>query len=108
MGAGHSYDLTSGVTHLIVGETSTAKYKFVARERPDVVVLQPEWVEAVRQSWIKGGDTNIQELEEQYKLPTFAGTAICITGFEDSEYAGHCHDQTNSDDDLPQWRFESI
>ncbi|KAL4795872.1 hypothetical protein BDV19DRAFT_362229 [Aspergillus venezuelensis] len=86
MGAGHSYDLTSGVTHLIVGETSTAKYKFVARERPDVVVLQPEWVEAVRQSWIKGGDTNIQELEEQYKLPTFAGTAICITGFEDMAF----------------------
>ncbi|KAL4936662.1 hypothetical protein BDV06DRAFT_204574 [Aspergillus oleicola] len=86
MGSGHSYDLTSDVTHLIVGETSTAKYKFVARERPDVVVLQPEWVEAVRQSWMTGGDTNIQELEEQYKLPTFAGTAICITGFEDMAF----------------------
>ncbi|KAL4901645.1 hypothetical protein BDW74DRAFT_187267 [Aspergillus multicolor] len=85
MGAGHSYDLTSEVTHLLVGETSTAKYKFVARERSDVVVLRPEWVEAVRQSWMQGGDTNLQALEEEYKLPTFAGTAICITGFEDME-----------------------
>ncbi|RDW63154.1 BRCT domain protein [Aspergillus mulundensis] len=85
MGAGHSYDLTSEVTHLLVGETSTEKYKFVARERSDVVVLRPEWVEAVRQSWMQGGDTNMQALEEEYKLPTFAGTAICITGFEDLE-----------------------
>ncbi|KAL4930934.1 BRCT domain protein [Aspergillus undulatus] len=86
MGAAHCYDLTSDVTHLLVGETSTAKYKFVARERPDIVVLQPEWVEAVRQSWMKGGDTNIQALEERYKLPTFTGCAICITGFEDMAF----------------------
>ncbi|KAL4920553.1 BRCT domain-containing protein [Aspergillus aurantiobrunneus] len=89
MGAGHNYDLTSDVTHLLVGETNTPKYKFVARERPDVVVLQPEWVEAVRQSWMQGGDTNIHELEEQYKLPTFTGTAICITGFEDMAFRNH-------------------
>lgn len=85
MGAGHNYDLTSEVTHLLVGDTSTPKYKYVARERPDVVVLQPEWVEAVRQSWMKGGDTNIRDLEDKYKLPTFAGTAICTTGFGDSK-----------------------
>ncbi|KAI9375263.1 BRCT domain-containing protein [Aspergillus egyptiacus] len=83
MGARHNYDLTSDVTHLLVGETDTPKYKFVARERPDVVVLKPEWVEAVRQSWMQGGDTDIHALEEKYKLPTFTGTAICITGFED-------------------------
>ncbi|KAL4998688.1 BRCT domain-containing protein [Aspergillus recurvatus] len=83
MGAGHNYDLTSDVTHLIVGETSTEKYKFVARERSDVVVLRPDWIEAVRQSWMQGGDTDIHALEEQYRLPTFFGTVICITGFED-------------------------
>ncbi|KAL4868075.1 hypothetical protein BDV12DRAFT_170310 [Aspergillus spectabilis] len=89
MGAGHSYDLTSDVTHLLVGETNTPKYKFVARERPDVVVLQPEWVDAVRQSWIQGGDTNIHALEEKYRLPTFTGTAICITGFEDMAFRNY-------------------
>ncbi|KAL4747865.1 hypothetical protein BDW72DRAFT_181780 [Aspergillus terricola var. indicus] len=83
MGASHNYDLTSDVTHLIVGEISTEKYKFVARERSDIVVLRPEWIEAVRQSWMQGGDTDIRALEEQYRLPTFSGTAICITGFED-------------------------
>lgn len=84
MGATHKYDLTSDVTHLVVGEVNSPKYKFVARERPDVAVLRPEWVEAVRQSWMQGGDTDIRMLEEQYKLPTFAGLSICITGFEDS------------------------
>ncbi|KAL2838807.1 hypothetical protein BJY01DRAFT_32462 [Aspergillus pseudoustus] len=83
MGAEHSYDLTSGVTHLLIGEINTPKYKFVARERSDVVVLRKEWVEAVRQSWIKGGDTDIHALEEHYKFPTFFGLAISITGFED-------------------------
>ncbi|KAL3474143.1 BRCT domain-containing protein [Aspergillus californicus] len=83
MGASNKYDLTSDVTHLIVGDTNTPKYKFVARERPDILVLKPEWVESVRQSWMQGGDTDIHALEEHYKLPTFTGTAICITGFDD-------------------------
>lgn len=85
MGATHKYDLTSDVTHLLVGEVNTPKYKFVARERPDVTVLRPEWVQAVRESWMQGGDTNIRALEERYKLPVFEGLSICITGFEDSE-----------------------
>lgn len=85
MGATLKLDLTSDVTHLIVGEINTAKYKFVARERADVTVLKPEWVEAVRQSWMQGEDTDVRGLEEQYKFPTFAGLCICITGFEDSK-----------------------
>ena len=86
MGATLKLDLTSDVTHLIVGEINTAKYKFVARERADVTVLKPEWVEAVRQSWMQGEDTDVRGLEEQYKFPTFAGLCICITGFEDSKW----------------------
>ncbi|GAD93196.1 conserved hypothetical protein [Paecilomyces variotii No. 5] len=89
MGATHKFDLTSDVTHLLVGETNTPKYKYVARERSDVIVLMPEWVEAVRQSWIQGGDTDIKALEEQYKFPTFAGLSICITGFDDLAFRNH-------------------
>jgi DNA replication regulator DPB11 len=85
MGATHKFDLTSDVTHLLVGDTNTPKYKYVARERSDVTVLTPEWIEAVRQSWMQGGDTNLQALEEKYKLPTFYGLAICITGFDDGK-----------------------
>ncbi|KAE8380864.1 BRCT domain-containing protein [Aspergillus bertholletiae] len=92
MGATLKLDLTSDVTHLIVGEINTAKYKFVARERADVTVLKPEWVEAVRQSWMQGEDTDVRGLEEQYKFPTFAGLCICITGFEDMAFRNYIQD----------------
>lgn len=83
MGATHKFDLTTDVTHLIVGEVNTPKYKFVARERADVAVLKPEWIEAVRQAWMQGGDTDIRTLEERYKLSTFGGLLIASTGFEE-------------------------
>ncbi|KAK2798625.1 hypothetical protein FQN50_008783 [Emmonsiellopsis sp. PD_5] len=86
MGAVHKFDLTSDVTHLIVGEINTPKYKYVAKERSDIKVLKAEWVEAVRASWVQGGDTNLHRLEEEYRYPTFTGLSICLTGFEDMHY----------------------
>lgn len=85
MGAVHKLDLTSDVTHLIVGNVDTPKYKYVAKERPDVKVVLAEWVDAVRDSWMQGGDTNVAALEEEYRVPTFFGLRICLTGFEDSK-----------------------
>jgi DNA replication regulator DPB11 len=85
MGAIEQPDLTSDVTHLLVGATDSPKYKFVARERNDVLVLKPEWIEAVRELWMQDEDTDTQALEEEYKLPAFFGLTICITGFSDSE-----------------------
>ncbi|EGE04342.1 BRCT domain-containing protein [Trichophyton equinum CBS 127.97] len=89
MGAIHKFDLTSDVTHLIVGDINTPKYKYVAKKRTDVKVIRAEWVEAVRSSWIQGGDTDIHALEAEYKLPTFFGLSVCITGFEDSDFRSH-------------------
>jgi DNA replication regulator DPB11 len=86
MGAVHKFDLTSDVTHLIVGNIDTPKYKYVAKERPDVKVVLPAWVEAVRESWMTGGDTNVAALESKYRVPTFYGLKICVTGFEDREF----------------------
>ena len=83
MGALHKLDLTSDVTHLIVGDTDTPKYKFVAKERPDVKCLLPSWIDAVRQSWLDGGETKVEALEAEHKVPTFYGLRICVTGFED-------------------------
>ncbi|MCJ1478849.1 hypothetical protein MMC13_007533 [Lambiella insularis] len=83
MGAIHHLDLTSDVTHLIVGAVDTPKYKYVAKERPDVKCLLPEWVDAVRQSWMGGGETDVEALELQFRLPTFFGLRVCVTGFDD-------------------------
>lgn len=83
MGAVNKYDLTSDVTHLIVGDSDTPKYRFVARERPDVKCLIPTWIDAVRQSWMDGGETDVDALEIVHRLPTFMGRNICVTGFDD-------------------------
>ena len=82
MGAIHKFDLTSDVTHLLVGDLDTPKYKFVAREREDVKCLLPEWVEAVRDSWMEGGKTDVEAFENKYRVPTFHGLRICVTGFD--------------------------
>ncbi|KAF3483384.1 BRCT domain-containing protein [Arthroderma uncinatum] len=96
MGAIHKFDLTSDVTHLIVGDINTPKYKYVAKERNDVKVLRAEWVEAVRSSWILGGDTDIRTLEVEYQLPPFFGLSICITGFEDMDFRNHLQKTVSS------------
>lgn len=86
MGAVTKYDLTSDVTHLIVGDCKTPKYMFVAKERPDVKCLLPTWIDAVRQSWMDGGETDVEALEIAHNLPTFEGRRICLTGFDDGMY----------------------
>jgi DNA replication regulator DPB11 len=83
MGAQHKYDLTSEVTHLIVGEYDTPKYRYVAKERPDVKVLTPHWVEAVRQLWMEDKAIDMEALEMENRLPTFDSLRICLTGFDD-------------------------
>ncbi|EXJ75132.1 uncharacterized protein A1O5_01828 [Cladophialophora psammophila CBS 110553] len=83
MGAEHKLDLTSDTTHLIVGSTDTLKYQYVAREREDIKVLRPEWIEAVRDHWIKDLPLDLDALTQQFRVPTLAGLKICITGFDD-------------------------
>lgn len=83
MGAVHKLDLTSDVTHLVVGDTDTPKYKFVAKERPDVKCVLPSWIEAMRLSWLEAGHPDVEALEREHKLPTFTGLRLCVTGFDD-------------------------
>lgn len=83
MGALIKLDLTSDVTHLVVGNVNSAKYRYVAKSRDDVKVLDPGWLKALRNVWMEGGDVDVAALEEQYRLPTFYGLKICLTGFDD-------------------------
>ncbi|KAL5427530.1 hypothetical protein PMIN04_001295 [Paraphaeosphaeria minitans] len=85
MGAQIKLDLTSDVTHLIVGNANSAKYRYVAKAREDVKVLFPPWIHAVQKVWMTGEDVNTLEVEEQWRLPTFYGLKICLTGFDNPE-----------------------
>lgn len=83
MGAIHKLDLTSDITHLIVGNIDTPKYKYTAKERPDIKVLHSSWLSAVRTSWMEGEEVDVTTLEIEHRLPTLFGLQICVTGFED-------------------------
>ncbi|KAI2602547.1 hypothetical protein GGR54DRAFT_494802 [Hypoxylon sp. NC1633] len=102
LGGKHKYDLTPDVTHLIVGEYDTAKYRHVARERPDIQPMAAGWVEAVRDMWLNDKEFDFAALEDAWKLRTFeTGGGVpkspieelrkrtklvcCLTGFEDGE-----------------------
>ncbi|KAJ4400878.1 protein kinase activating protein dpb11 [Didymella pomorum] len=86
MGATIKLDLTSDVTHLVAGNTDSAKYKYVAKLREDVKVLSPGWLEALREVWMEGDDNmDVASLEKQYRLSTFFGLKICLTGFDNPE-----------------------
>ncbi|KFY23511.1 hypothetical protein V493_05815, partial [Pseudogymnoascus sp. VKM F-4281 (FW-2241)] len=84
MGAQHKYDLTSEVTHLIVGEYDTPKYRYVAKERPDVKILTVGWIEAIRLLWMSDKHIDLEALEAEHTLPTLATLIVCMTGFEDT------------------------
>jgi DNA replication regulator DPB11 len=85
MGAQHKFDLTSEVTHLIVGDYDTPKYRYIAKARPDVKIMMLSWINAVRELWIHDLPIDMSDLEKAHTLPTFSSLKICMTGFEDRE-----------------------
>lgn len=88
LGATHSLDLTSDVTHLLVGDINTPKYAYVSRERPDIHVLRPDFIDAVLRRWQAGEDDtelDLAALEKEYKCPAFWGLRVCVTGFDNFE-----------------------
>ncbi|KAF2736553.1 hypothetical protein EJ04DRAFT_511039 [Polyplosphaeria fusca] len=86
MGATIKLDLTSDVTHLIVGNTNSAKYRYVAKSRADVKVLLPEWLKVLRIAWLEGtDDLDMAALEDGHRVPTFHGLKMCLTGFDNPD-----------------------
>jgi hypothetical protein len=110
MGATIKLDLTSDVTHLIVGSTESAKYRYVAKSREDVKVLSPTWLEALRELWMEGDDNvDVAALEAEHRLPTFFGLKICLTGFDNrkraiTRHGGSADEAQRSSDDTSRRR----
>jgi len=83
MGAVHRYDLTLDTTHLIVGEYNTPKYRYVAKERPDVRPMSMEWIDALRELWIADQEIDVVTLEKEHLLPVFHSLKFSMTGCDD-------------------------
>jgi DNA replication regulator DPB11 len=87
MGAIHRYDLTLDVTHLVVGDYDTPKYRYVAKERPDVRPMTTGWIEAIRKLWINDEEIDIEALEKAHTLPTLSTLKFSMTGCDNREEA---------------------
>ncbi|KAI1134825.1 hypothetical protein F5Y05DRAFT_191829 [Hypoxylon sp. FL0543] len=113
LGGVHKYDLTPDVTHLIVGDYDTAKYRHVARERPDIKPMAAGWVDAVRELWLEDKEFDFAALENTWRLKTFetgggipkspveeqrerARLICCLTGFEDNETRATIEDKVKA------------
>ncbi|KAJ3479582.1 hypothetical protein NLG97_g8285 [Lecanicillium saksenae] len=100
LGGTHKYDLTPDVTHLVVGDYDTPKYRHVARERPDIKAMDAAWIDEISELWKFDEEINLRELEEKYKLrpldkcgreppsdsnptPEQDSLLVCLTGFGD-------------------------
>ena len=92
------FDLTPDVTHLLVGDYDTPKYRHVAKERPDIKVMDPRWIDAVREPWLLDQPMAFAALEKEWQLRPLEshggspgtpfdsprGSLLCsVTGFND-------------------------
>ncbi|PNP50529.1 hypothetical protein THARTR1_08745 [Trichoderma harzianum] len=102
LGGLHKYDLTPDVTHLVVGDYDTPKYRHVARERVDIKAMDAAWINAVNELWKNDEEFDFVALESSHQLkaletsgvepssqeetsPAARGSLlICLTGFADT------------------------
>jgi hypothetical protein len=89
MGAVHRYDLTPDVTHLIIANYATPKYRFVAKERPDVRPMTVRWIEVMRKLWCEDQEIDFEALELEHTLPTLATLKFSMTGCDDRKDDPH-------------------
>jgi DNA replication regulator DPB11 len=87
------------VTHLVIGATTSPKYKFVAKNSPDVHVVLPEFMREMRLAWMEGGDIDLDEFHEKYRVPTFYKLRISLTGFVDRMCSGDWRGRHFTDSD---------
>ncbi|KAG7139234.1 S-M checkpoint control protein rad4 like [Verticillium longisporum] len=97
LGGHHKYDLTPDVTHLIVGQYDTPKYRHVAKERPDIKAMDARWIDAVADLWKNAAEIDFAALETQWQLKPLETSGpepgehdrvkllCCMTGFEDPD-----------------------
>lgn len=98
MGAEHRYDLTIDVTHLIVGEYDTPKYRYVAKERPDVRPMTIEWIEAIRELWMNDQPVDMEALETKHIRPVLSSLRFSMTGCDDRKIGREFQNGESADD----------
>lgn len=85
LGAVWKQDLTSDATHLIVGDVNTPKYRYVAKQRPDVKPMRISFIEKAHEAWVATKSIPVHDLEVEHAFPPFCGLRICLTNINDEK-----------------------
>ncbi|KAK6348959.1 hypothetical protein TWF730_009720 [Orbilia blumenaviensis] len=85
LGAVWKQDLTSDATHLIVGDVATQKYRYVAKQRPDVKPMRVSFIEKAHEAWVATQKISVHDLEIEHAFPPFLGLRICLTNINDEK-----------------------
>ncbi|TID02064.1 S-M checkpoint control protein rad4 [Colletotrichum higginsianum] len=102
LGGIHKYDLTPDVTHLVVGDYDTPKYRHVAKERNDVKTMDARWIDVVGDLWMEDAEIDFAALEREWQLKPLetcghvvdatnpaeakrGALLLCMTGFDDPD-----------------------
>ncbi|KAJ0163200.1 S-M checkpoint control protein rad4 [Colletotrichum tanaceti] len=102
LGGIHKYDLTPDVTHLVVGDYDTPKYRHVAKERNDVKTMDARWIDVVGDLWMEDTEIDFAALEREWQLKPLetcghvvdasnpaeakrGALLLCMTGFDDPD-----------------------
>ncbi|KAF9878033.1 BRCA1 C Terminus domain-containing protein [Colletotrichum karsti] len=102
LGGIHKYDLTPDVTHLVVGDYDTPKYRHVAKERTDIKAMDATWIDAMGKLWMADANIDFAALEKEHQLRPFetcgevpdatdptqakrGSLLLCMTGFDDPD-----------------------
>lgn len=104
LGGIHKYDLTPDVTHLVVGDYDTPKYRHVAKERSDIKAMDATWIDAVGKLWMEDVNIDFPAVEREHQLKPLetcgelpdathpaeskrGSLLLCMTGFDDRRFA---------------------
>lgn len=102
LGGVYTKDLTVDVTHLLVGDYDTAKYRHAAKALAHTKAMDAGWIEALTDLWREDAPIDFAALEKEWQLlpfevsgapapttenpsPTRGRLLVCLTGFLNRE-----------------------
>ncbi|WVQ78214.1 hypothetical protein IAT38_000297 [Cryptococcus sp. DSM 104549] len=83
LGATYESALTRGVTHLVAGSFTTAKYLHAVEHQ--IPVMFPSWIDDAHETWIAGGDVDFERDVQEHRIPPFLGLRISLTSVEPTD-----------------------
>ncbi|KAM0789757.1 hypothetical protein ACM66B_006612 [Microbotryomycetes sp. NB124-2] len=84
LGAVSDINMTHQTTHLITDSVGSQKYEMAVKRR--FKIMQPSWLEAVRQRWTSAEPLDLDQIYEEHRFKPFQGLVLSLTQFQSGAY----------------------